>query len=66
MTDDPDLPLNCPWCGLRMEYAATAFQPSGSIHYYDCPVHGQWLVPPDGRIQKVEEELRVPIGAIIN
>jgi DNA-directed RNA polymerase subunit RPC12/RpoP len=45
---DPDIPINCPYCGAALAYLRT----EGETHFYSCPRHGRLMLPPDGRIRQ--------------
>jgi tRNA(Ile2) C34 agmatinyltransferase TiaS len=46
---DPAIPLNCPYCGARIEHERT----EGETHYYRCPRCRPLALPPDGRLRRV-------------
>jgi hypothetical protein len=52
MKKDPGVPINCPLCGVSLDYIET----EGRTHYYWCPQHGLLMLLPDGRFLKVPEK----------
>ena len=48
---DPQVPIDCPVCGAPLIYLSTYQRTDGETHFYRCPRHGVFLVPPNGRIQ---------------
>ena len=48
---EPAIPLNCPYCGARVEYRRT----EGETHFYHCAKCGPLALPPDGRLRRVHE-----------
>jgi len=44
---DPQVPLNCPLCGVPLVYLRS----EGETHFYRCPHHGSVILPPDGRVR---------------
>lgn len=48
--DDPGVVLNCPWCGLALEYVGSAHVGGGDIetvHVYDCTINGRLYLMPE-------------------
>jgi uncharacterized C2H2 Zn-finger protein len=46
------LPLNCPACGLRLDYVRW----ENGTHFYRCPRHGAVVLTPDGRVREDDPE----------
>lgn len=45
-----DIPLNCPYCGLKLVNV-----PSDSAQaFYECPKDGLLILPPNGRLRKAK------------
>jgi hypothetical protein len=50
-SQDPGVPMNCPWCGLPLLYVGSAERGPGdltTVHVYDCKI--------DGRIYLTEDQ----------
>ena len=45
----PTIPLNCPYCGARLNYVRS----EGDLAFYRCPRDGLLVMPPNGRITLV-------------
>lgn len=50
-----------------MIFVATFFdEQSKPVRIYECPDHGQWDLPSHGRLEKRDDDARIPIGAIVD
>ena len=49
MNLDPDYPVNCPYCGIRLRYTRTEVE----THVYQCPKDGDLMLPPNEALQRV-------------
>ena len=45
--NDPQLPVNCPYCGARLVYVRT----QEGKHLYECLQHGRLILLLDGRLR---------------
>ena len=45
---DPNLPIDCPSCGVPLRHLSTGREPSGEVHFYRCQTHGGFRLDNDG------------------